>query len=199
MTSLGRAAKDRGAGRVLPVEMRDTVADEDLARAAAEGDAAAFGLLLERHYDRLLGLLWRLTGARAEAEDLAQDICERLPAKLRGWRGEARFSTWLWRVAVNAAHDRRRRLAARGRAAEGWGTWELAREAARAEGREREAWLLGALGRLPADLRDTLALVLDEATHAEAGRVLGVSEGTVSWRVSEAKRRLRLMRQEEEA
>ena len=102
-------------------------------------------------------------------------------------------------MAVNAAHDRRRRHAARGRAAEGWGTWELQRQDAMAEGREREAWLVGALGRLPADLRDTLALVLDEATHAEAGRVLGISEGTVSWRVSEAKRRLRAMRLEDGA
>ena len=204
MTSLGRAAKDRGLGRVpsagMPgAGMREEAADEDLARAAAEGDGAAFGLLLDRHYDRLFGLLWRLTGAKAEAEDLAQDICERLPGKLRGWRGEARFSTWLWRVAVNAAHDRRRRQAAQGRAAEGWGDWEVARQDAIAEGREREAWLLGAMGRLPSDLRDTLALVLDEATHAEAGRALGVSEGTVSWRVSEAKRRLRLMREEDGA
>lgn len=179
--------------------MRMTTADEELATAAARGDAAAFAALLERHYDRLFGLAWRLTGARAEAEDLVQDVCERLPEKLRGWRGEARFATWLWRVAVNAAHDRRRRGAARGRAAEGWGSWEIARREAMAEGREREAWLMGAMGRLPQDLRDTLALVLDEATHAEAGRVLGVSEGTVSWRVSEAKRRLRAMRLEDEA
>lgn len=178
--------------------MRMTVADEDLARAAAGGDGPSFALLLERHYDRLFGLLWRLTGSRAEAEDLAQDICERLPGKLRGWRGESRFSTWLWRVAVNATHDRRRRAATRTRAAEGWGDWEVARQAEIEEGREREAWLLGAMARLPADLRDTLALVLDDATHAEAGAILGISEGTVSWRVSEAKKRLRALRAEEE-
>ena len=49
-----------------------------------------------------------------------------------------------------------------GGAAEGWGDWELQRQAAIAEGQEREAWLLGAVGRLPPDLRDTLALVLDD-------------------------------------
>ena len=176
-----------------------TADDGDLARAAAGGDGAAFALLLERHYDRLFGLCFRLTGARAEAEDLCQDICASLPAKLRGWRGEARVTTWLWRVAVNAAHDRRRRRATFAKASDGWGGWELARQAEIAEGRERADWLVGALARLPGDLRDTMALVLDEATHAEAGTVLGVSEGTVSWRVSEAKKRLRAMRAEEEA
>lgn len=176
-----------------------TASDEDLARAAAQGDGAAFASLLDRHYDRLFRLCFRLTGARAEAEDLCQDICAALPAKLRGFRGEARVTTWLWRVAVNAAHDRRRRRATFQKASDGWGDWEVARQEAMAEGRERAEWLLAAMGRLPPDLRDTLALVLDEVSHAEAGAILGVSEGTVSWRVSEAKKRLRALRAEEEA
>ena len=176
-----------------------TVSDENLALAAARGDGAAFASLLERHYDRLFRLCFRLTGARAEAEDLCQDICAGLPARLRGFRGEARLSTWLWRVAVNAAHDRRRRRATFQRASDGWGDWERARQEAVAEARDRTDWLLGALARLPEDLRDTLALVLDDLSHAEAGAVLGISEGTVSWRVSEAKKRLRRMHAEEEA
>jgi RNA polymerase sigma-70 factor (ECF subfamily) len=176
-----------------------TASDEDLARAASLGDGAAFASLLERHYDRLFRLCFRLTGARAEAEDLAQDICAALPAKLRAFRGESKVTTWLWRVAVNAAHDRRRRRATYVRASEGWGDWETARQDAIAEGRERTDWLMAALARLPEDLRDTLALVLDEVSHAEAGAILGISEGTVSWRVSEAKKRLRAMRAAEEA
>ena len=64
--------------------------DETLARAAADGDRAAFATLLGRHYDRVFALAFRLTGQRAEAEDLAQDICVALPAKLRGWRAEFR-------------------------------------------------------------------------------------------------------------
>jgi RNA polymerase sigma factor (sigma-70 family) len=179
--------------------MRMTASDEDLARAAALGDGAAFGALLERHYDRLFRLCFRLTGARAEAEDLTQDICAALPAKLRAFRGESKVTTWLWRVAVNASHDRRRRRATYVKASEGWGDWEIARQDAVADGRERTDWLMAALARLPEDLRDTLALVLDEVSHAEAGAILGVSEGTVSWRVSEAKKRLRGMRAAEEA
>ncbi|WP_210528927.1 RNA polymerase sigma factor [Rubellimicrobium arenae] len=176
-----------------------TASDEDLARAAAQGDGAAFAALLDRHYDRLFRLCFRLTGARAEAEDLTQDICAALPAKLQGWRGEAKVTTWLWRVAVNAAHDRRRRRATFLKASDGWGDWETARQADIEDGRERVDWLLRAMAKLPDDLRDTLALVLDEVSHAEAGTILGVSEGTVSWRVSEAKKKLRALRAAEEA
>ena len=168
--------------------------DETLATAAAAGDRAAFATLVHRHYDRIYGLAWRLTGSRTEAEDLAQDICAALPAKLRHWRGEARFTTWLYRVIVNAAHDLRRRQATRSRAALGWGDWELARQDEIAAQTEAQDWLAQSMTRLPPELRDTLALVLgEEMTQAEAGAVLGVSEGTIAWRMSEVKKRLREM------
>lgn len=171
--------------------------DSELALAAAGGDHAAFSRLLARHYDRLFGLCWRLTGQRAEAEDLTQDICAALPAKLAQFRGEAQFGTWLYRIAVNAAHDRRRRQASYGRATSGWGDWEISRQAAIAEEADQMDWLTVAMGRLPLDLRDTLALVIDGLTHAQVAEVLHLSEGTVSWRVSEAKKRLRALRAEE--
>ena len=122
------AAKDCPATHVTDNVMLMDTPDEMLANAAAHGDRAAFSALVGRHYDRIHGLAWRLTGSRTEAEDLAQDICAALPAKLRNWRGEARFTNWLFRVVVNAAHDLRRRQATRSRAAQGWGDWELARQ-----------------------------------------------------------------------
>lgn len=173
--------------------------DETLALAAATGDRAAFATLVARHYDRIHGLAWRLTGTRAEAEDLAQDICAALPAKLALFRGEARVTTWLYRVAVNAAHDRRRRRATYMKATDGWGDWEIARAELAEEERAQLDWLTAAMRRLPDDLRDTLALILDDVTHAEAGAILSISEGTVSWRVSEAKKRLRAIRASEGA
>ncbi|MDT8857130.1 RNA polymerase sigma factor [Paracoccaceae bacterium Fryx2] len=174
--------------------------DATLASAAAGGDRAAFGALLARHYDRVFGLCWRLTGSRAEAQDLAQDICAALPAKLRGWRAEARFTTWLYRVTVNAAHDLRRRQAVRARAASGWGDWEIARQEEMAEAAAAQDWLATAMTRLPPELRDTVALVLGEdMTQAEAAQVLGLSEGTIAWRMSEVKKRLRILAAKEAA
>ena len=172
--------------------------DDTLARAASAGDRAAFGLLLARHYDRIFGLAFRLTGSRAEAQDLTQDICAGLPAKLASWRGEARFTTWLYRVTVNATHDLRRRQATRARAAQGWGDWELARQDEIATEAATLDWLTAAMQRLSPELRDTVALVLgEELTQAAAGEVLGVSEGTVAWRMSEVKKRLRAMAAED--
>ena len=172
--------------------------DETLAQAAAGGDRVAFATLVARHYDRIHGLAWRLTGIKAEAEDLAQDICAALPATLRHWRGEARFTTWLYRVVVNAAHDLRRRQATRARASAGWGDWEIARQEEIAQAQAAQDWLMEAMARLSPELRDTVALVLgEEMTQAQAGEVLGVSEGTVAWRMSEVKKRLRAMAAEE--
>ena len=174
--------------------------DETLATTAAGGDRDAFAALLARHYDRVFGLAYRLTGSRAEAQDLAQDICAALPAKLRGWRAEARFTTWLYRVTVNAAHDLRRRQATRTKAANGWGDWEISRQEEMREARAAQDWLQIAMTRLSPELRDTVALVLGEdMTQAEAGLVLGVSEGTVAWRMSEVKKRLRALAAEEAA
>jgi RNA polymerase sigma-70 factor (ECF subfamily) len=190
--------KDGQAGRVN----RDmiTMGDEDdlLARAAQGGDRAAFAALVGRQYDRIHGLAWRLTGRRDAAQDLAQDICAALPAKLMAWRGEARFTTWLYRVVVNAAHDARRRAAAHARAADGWGDWEIARQDEMAESAAAQDWLMVAMARLSPELRDMLALVLgEEMTQAQAAEVLGLSEGTVAWRMSDVKKRLRAMAAEE--
>lgn len=180
--------------------MRMNATEEDLALAAAGGDRTAFSMLLERSYDRLFSFAFRLTGNRAEAEDLTQDVCLALPRKLGGFRGEARFSTWVFRVMVNAAHDRRRRTATHARAANGWGDWEINRQAENAEAAQAHDWLRRAMAALPEDLRDTLALTLDEGiTQGQAAQVLGVSEGTIAWRMSEVKKRLRAMAEEEQA
>ena len=185
-------------GRVLPIVMRMTTSDDALARAAAGGDPQAFASLLERHYDRVFRLAFRLTGARSEAEDLTQDVCSALPAKLSAFRGEAQFTTWLYRVVVNAAHDRRRKRATYAKATTGWGDWEVNRAAANEDTSQKLDWLTAAMNQLTEDLRDTLALVLDDMTHAQAAEVMGVSEGTISWRVREAKKHLRALRERED-
>jgi RNA polymerase sigma-70 factor (ECF subfamily) len=174
-----------------------TTSDEDLAEAAAAGDGAAFASLLGRHYDRLFAFCFRLTGSRAEAEDLTQDICAALPAKLTSYQRRAKVTTWLYRVAVNAAHDRRRKRATYVKATAGWGDWEIQRTATNQDTDEKLDWLTTAMTHLSQDLRDTLALVLDDMTHAQAADVLGVSEGTISWRMSEAKKALRILKQQE--
>ncbi|MEM6409485.1 MAG: RNA polymerase sigma factor [Pseudomonadota bacterium] len=175
-----------------------TTSDEALALAAANGDGEAFSTLTERHYDRVYRMAWRLTGSQHDAEDLAHDILTALPAKLVGFRAEARFTTWLYRVVMNAATDRARKAQRRARARDGWGEDFNRREAEAQEARESYDWLQAAMSALPPELRDTVALTLGEdLTQAQAAEVLGVSEGTVAWRMSEVKKHLREMAEKE--
>ncbi len=178
--------------------MRMETSDEDLVAAALRGDAEAFSDLVARHYNTIFRFAFRMLGHRAEAEDLAQDVCADLGRRIASWNGRARFTSWLYRVVANAATDRFRRRKTRERAAEGWGeAIVLARDETH-ETRAEVAWLHQAMARLSPDLRATVALVLgEEMTHAEAAEALDVSEGTVSWRMSEVRRELRRLAEEE--
>lgn len=165
--------------------------DEDLAKAAASGDGSAFSLLLERHYDRIYRVAYRIVGTQAEAEDITQDVCMALPAKIRSFQGRARLTTWLHSVVVNAARDHIRRRGTQAKAAQGWGEVELARRAEQAETAEAVDWLHAAMSDLSPSLRETVALILgEECTQAEAAEALGVSEGTIAWRMAEVKKAL---------
>ena len=165
--------------------------DRELVERAKEGDRDAFESLLERHYDRIHRVAWRMAGSAADADDIAQDVCCTLVEKIGSFKGEARFTTWLTGIVVNTCRDHRRRgrtfASLRDRLS------VLAGLAALPDGRDayRRMRLAGELSRLDPPLRDTVVLVVGEdLTHAEAARVLGVAESTVSWRMHEARRQL---------
>ena len=92
--------------------MEDTPAadrsDEALAALAAAGDDLAFEALLGRYEARVYRLARRLTGDDADAQDVLQDAFLQVYRKLGSFRGESRFSTWLYRIATNAALMQRR-------------------------------------------------------------------------------------------
>jgi RNA polymerase sigma-70 factor (ECF subfamily) len=165
--------------------------DESLAAAAA-GNRAAFEALLRRHYDRIHALAWQLTGSRADADDIAQDVCCILVEKIGSFRGEAKFTTWLTGITFNACRDlRRRRRSLVGMIDR---LTLLAGLADAPDGRDAydAIWLRSAISRLKPALRDTVVLVAgQQLTHAEAAEILGVAENTVSWRMHEARRILR--------
>ncbi len=165
--------------------------DSDLVSAAVAGDRAAFEALLRRHYDRIHGLAWQLTGSRADADDIAQDVCCTLVEKIAGFRQDAKFSTWLCGIVFNACRDfHRRRRSFRGF------TDRLAVLAGLARGPDGRdlhdaVWLRSAVARLKPAYRDAVVLVAgQQLTHAEAAEILGVAEATVSWRMHEARRLL---------
>jgi RNA polymerase sigma-70 factor (ECF subfamily) len=163
--------------------------DSELVRAAADGDRAAFGELLRRHYDRIHGLAWQLTGSRADADDVAQDVCCALVEKIAAFRGESRFTTWLYGIVFNACRDlRRRRRSLSGLTAR---LGVLAGLARPPDGRDLydSIWLKSAIARLKPAYRDAAVLVAgQQLSHAEAAEILGVAESTVSWRMHEVRR-----------
>lgn len=167
-------------------------ADEpDILAAAIAGDRDAFEAMLRRHYDRIHGLAWQLTGSRADADDIAQDVCCILAEKLSAFRGDARFTTWLCSIVYNACRDFHRRRSAFTRFTARLGV--MARLAPAPDGRDLydAIWVKSAIARLKPDLRATAILIVgQQLTHAEAAQILGVAEPTVSWRMHEIRRQL---------
>ena len=147
--------------------------------------------MLRRYYDRIHGLAWQLTGSRADADDIAQEVCCTLVEKIAGFRGEAKFTTWLCGITVNACRDLRRR-----RRSLGGLTARLAVLAGLARGPDGRdlydaLWLESAIARLKPAYRDAAVLVAgQQLSHAEAAAILGVAESTVSWRMHEVRRML---------
>lgn len=165
--------------------------DEELVARAVAGDRDSFGRLLERHYDRIHGLAWHLTGSRSDADDVAQEVCCTLVEKIATFRGESRFGTWLCGIAYNACRDLRRRNRARFGLAERLAV--IVGLAQPPDGRDLydAIWMKSAIARLKPAYRDTVALVVgQQLTHAEAAAILGVTEATVSWRMHETRRLL---------
>jgi RNA polymerase sigma-70 factor (ECF subfamily) len=165
--------------------------DPDIVKAAIAGDRDAFAALLRRHYDRIHGLAWQLTGSRADADDIAQDVCCILAERLGDFRGEAKFTTWLCSIVFNACRDFRRRRSAFTRFAGKLGV--MAGLAQGPDGRDLydAIWIESAISRLKPELRDTAVLVAgQQLTHSEAADILGIAEATVSWRMQEIRRQI---------
>src|SRR3569623_3387039 len=165
--------------------------DRDLVSAAVAGDRAAFADLLARHYARIHGLAWQLTGTRADADDIAQSVCCTLVEKIGSFRGEAKFTTWLCGIVYNAVRDLHRRR----RSLAGF-TEKLAVLAGLSRGPDGRdlhdaLWVKRAIARLAPPYRDAAVLVAgQQLTHAAAALILGIAEATVSWRLHEVRRLL---------
>jgi RNA polymerase sigma-70 factor (ECF subfamily) len=168
-------------------------ADSDLVLRSQQGDPAAFEKLVRQHQRMIHALTFRMTGSLADAEDLAQETFLRAYEQIGSFRGTAKFSTWLYRIAVNTCLNWRqseaRRFQLHSRAAD-----ELSARQASGEKSAGDAAseVQSALLKLPAKQRAAIVLTIyDGLNHAEAAQALGCSETTVSWRVFAAKRKLK--------
>ncbi len=168
--------------------------DDDLAIRAGAGDAQAFRLLLERHYDQIYRVAYRFIGNRPDAQDIAQDVCVALPKKLKSFAARAQFTTWIYQVVTNTCRDRLRSQTSQTALNK---SYVEVNELIRAGDRDTQAqidWLYTTLDTLSPQLRETAILVVaEEMTHRQAGEVLGIKEATVSWRMHEIRKELKAL------
>jgi RNA polymerase sigma-70 factor (ECF subfamily) len=132
-----------------------------------------------------------MTGSLADAEDLAQETFIHAFEHLDGFRGDSRFSSWVYRIAVNLCLNWRKRQVRVEKLHQEWS--EQARTAA-VEDRGRSQMVQEALMKLNPKQRAAVVLTAyDGLNHADAAKILGCSETTVSWRVFAARRKLKVL------
>lgn len=176
--------------------------DRELVAAAREGDAEAFGTLVRRYQKRIYRLAVHLLRDAAEAEDVTQETFVRAYGALDRFDGRSEPFTWMYRIAVNLSLNTIRSRKTNRRATtpddpriEGLLVEKragLADPATLVADRQLAVVLCEGIDELSDTLRTTLILVgVDGMSHAEASEVLGCPEGTVAWRMHEARRKLR--------
>lgn len=167
--------------------------DDQAMLAAGQGDRRAFARLVDRHLDRTVAIATRITGRRAEAEEVTQEAFLRLWQKAENWRpGKARVGTWLTRVAINLAIDRTRRM----RPVDLDEAIEIADPADGAEtlvdAAQRAQAVRIAIARLPDRQRVALALFYDQdMSMQQAADTLQISVRALESLLARARRSLR--------
>lgn len=158
------ASKSTNGARELNLA---SCSDDRLILLAKGGDGAAFGRLLERHYDFVYRVAYRWCGRRADAEDVAQEVCIRVGKAIATYRGAGAFTTWLYALTLNAVRDLRRKSQRDEAKSEAFRVHALS-SAAVAEAPDQtepadELWL--AVRRLPDKQRDAVLLVYGKVSR----------------------------------
>jgi RNA polymerase sigma-70 factor, ECF subfamily len=180
------------------------VADDVLVAAAKDGDEHAFGVLIERHHQRVLALALRYVRVREDAEDIVQQTSQKAFVYLHRFEGKSSFSTWLTRIAINEALMllRRGRLLREVSIDESSNREETSRDLELSDSspnpeasclrREAARILSAAMHKLKPPVRTVVELrELGELSTRETALRMGLSVGTVKTRVFHGRRKLR--------
>jgi RNA polymerase sigma-70 factor (ECF subfamily) len=176
--------------------------ESELLRAAQSGDRRAFSRLVALHQRRIFACAVQMLGQGGDADDAVQETFVRAWRAIDRFDGRSQLSTWLYRVCINVClnHLRRRRRHDASDLADPRVPEPSADPTQGAtdprhvlEARQLSTRIANALDGLSDSLRTTVILVLvNGMPQKEAAEVLGCSEGTIAWRIHEARRRLRL-------
>jgi RNA polymerase sigma-70 factor, ECF subfamily len=170
------------------------VNEHELVERCRRGDEGAFQELVDQYKDLVFALIGRTTLDRSRAEELAQDVFLRVHRGLPYFRGEARLSTWIYRIVANVCVQERQ---ARRALAEPLDARRDAREIASARDRQFSDFELRdrlekAIARLPANQRLLIAAhYLQGVQYEDLAEAMGLPLGTVKTHLHRAKRQLR--------
>lgn len=182
--------------------------EADLIRRLQQRDEKAFVLCVRTYQDKVYGLIYRMLGNHAEAQDVAQEVFVTVFKSIDSFRGESKLSTWLYRIAANHCKNRIKYLRRRAHKT----TTELDAQAERAlqstsgstlgegqagpaevlEGAQLEQIVQRAIGKLEEEHRLLLLLRdIEEMSYEEIMQVTGLPEGTVKSRLHRARQALK--------
>ena len=187
--------------------MKDLGSDEVIVERALTGDAEAFGELVRRWERRIFALTYGMLGREEDARDATQETFLAAFRNLRGFRGEAKVSSWLHRIAVNQCISRQRRAKVRGESAldEENETDAFASPVSESpvrvvEGRQETLAVRRAINSLPVELRQVVVMKeFEELTFREIADALDLPLSTVKSRLYTALRQLQLRLQKFES
>lgn len=176
--------------------------DRELVDRAKAGDKSAFGILVQRHQQRIHRLAIHMLRDRAEAEDVSQETFIRAYQALARFDGRSEPYTWFYRITINLSLNRiRSRKTSRAThdsddpRLDGLLTDkrpESADPGMSAQRKELYGHLCDGIDKLSETLRTTLILVcIDGRSHEDVSAILGAPEGTIAWRIHEARRKLK--------
>jgi len=167
------------------------VSDDLVARAQA-GDQTAFRELYRQHAGRVYALCLGLTGDGRDAEERTQDVFVRLWDKLRSFRGDSAFSSWLHRLAVNVVLNERRSTGRRERRVTSAEDPDAVVGAQHAAPLHLNIDLERAIAELPDGAREVFVLYdIEGYGHGEIAQLVGIAEGTSKAQLFRARRLLR--------
>ena len=179
--------------------------DEIIVERALTGDAEAFGEIVRRWERRIFALTYGMLGREEDARDATQETFLAAFRNLRGFRGEAKVSSWLHRIAVNQCISRQRRSKVRSESAledehETHATPVNYSPARMAEGRQETAAVRRAINSLPLDLRQVVVMKeFEELTFREIADALDLPLSTVKSRLYTALKQLQMRLQKFES
>ena len=168
--------------------MADQLIDGRVIEACRQGDRAAFQLLFETYKDKVFSIAVYSSGDRSLAEDVTQQVFLKLFTAIRQFRGDSEFTTWLYRLVVNACLDERRRR----RKLLPWGETVAMRNSSEKKPQEKQYARLEvaeavreAIGELKPKFRLPILLKYVEGlSYEEIASVMGCSRGTVASRLN---------------